>query len=459
MARPKSTLVRNKTNGLPFQHPSIEQVRLADLKLPERPARTHNRSQHRKLKAILRAVGFIDPVVVDENNRILAGVLRFEVARDLGLTTIPVVQIAHLSELEKRTYVLAANRLAEDAGWDREVLAAELGELSVHLAELDIDLDATGFDVAELDLLVADQKDAGAASQDVIPEPGPLVSQRGNLWVCGSHRILCGDALDSSSYKVLLVDSPVVMVIADPPFNVTINNHARGSSKGRFREFAMASGEMTDAQYLAFLAKYFANLRRICIDGAIIFTFIDDKHLSHLLKAADEVGLELKAICAWHKPNGGMGSLYRQQMEFVPVLKSGSAAHINNVELGKHGRNRTTVWPYGGLSSISAGREGAFAKHHPTPKPVRLIADAMLDCSRRGSLVLDPFLGSGTALIAGETVGRTVAGMELDPGYVDLSVKRWEAFTGRDAVLEESGCTFSEVARRRNSAVSKKREA
>lgn len=435
------------TSPLPFQHPAIEQISVDQLIPAERQLRIHNRAQKRKLKAILRAVGFIDPVVVDEKLRMLAGHLRLQIAIEIGLETVPVIQICHLNELEKRAYVLAANRIAEDAGWDLGLLAIELGELAIMLPEARIELEATGFSINEFDQIMSDSgEQSREAAEDALPPLGTEdpTSRLGDVWICNRSRLSCGDALSSSTYAALMVGKRATMTFTDPPYNVSILKHARGRSRTRLREFSQASGEMSNAEFCRFLRQIFVWIASVMIDGGLVFACIDWGHVRILLEAGDGPFSELKNICVWVKSNGGMGTFYRSRHELVCVFKVGTARHINTFELGQHGRSRTNVWEYGGLSGFKAGRDAELAMH-PTVKPVRMIADAMLDCSSPGSIVLDPFMGSGSTLIAGEMVGRRVFGMELDPSYVDVAVRRWQQFTGRDALLEATGQTFEEV--------------
>jgi DNA modification methylase len=428
-----------------FWHPEIEMRPLKNLRRSKRNARTHSKKQREKLLSIIRRFGFINPIIIDKDNNVIAGHLRLEVAALLGLKQVPVIQIAHLTDLERRAYALAENRIALDAGWDREALAAELGELSVHLLDANIDLALTGFDVAEADLIIADHSEPeNNSAADELPARGPSVTRLHDLWTMARHRLLCGDARDPTSYAALMRSDTTTMVFTDPPYNVPMGTHARGRGRIRFGNFAMASGEMTDSEYQHFLEQVMDLITKSCVDGAIVDICIDWRHLRQALGAGARIFTELKNICVWVKSNGGQGSFYRSQHEMVCIFKNGTASHINNFELGQHGRSRTNVWTYSGVNSFKAGRQDELDMH-PTVKPTRLVADAMLDCSRRNSIILDPFMGSGTTIIAGEMVGRRVYGMEIEPLYVDVAVRRWERFTGRDAILAATGQTFAEV--------------
>ncbi|MBY0226962.1 MAG: ParB N-terminal domain-containing protein [Hyphomicrobium sp.] len=408
-------------------------------------ARTHSAKQIAEIATSIKAFGFNNPVLVDKNDTIIAGHGRVAAAKKLGLDTVPCVRLEHLSKAEKRAYILADNKLAEKAGWDRDILAIELQ----HLADLDLDFDitATGFEMAEIDLLLSDADADQADPADAVPElaVGPAVTQPGDVWQIGRHRLICGDSTLSETYARLLVGERAQMVFTDPPYNVRIDGHVSGLGATKHREFAMASGEMSEAEFTRFLKDVFAQLAGHAVDGAIHFVCMDWRHVGEVLAAATPNYTELKNICVWAKTNGGMGSLYRSQHELVFVYKNGRAPHINNVELGRHGRYRTNVWQYAGANAFSATRDGDLAMH-PTVKPVALVADAILDCSRRKGIVLDAFAGSGTTLVAAERTGRRGYGIELDPLYCDVIVRRLATVAGLEAVHAESGRTFSDLA-------------
>jgi len=412
-------------------------------------ARTHSRKQVKQIAKSIEKFGFCNPVLVDDAKQIIAGHGRVEAAKLLRLEVVPTCLISHLSEAEKRAYILADNKLAENAGWDRELLAIELQGL----IELDVDIELTGFETAEIDLVLEEAREASGAPvgpEDKTPEPspGPAVTQTGDLWLLGDHRLLCGDARNKIAYERLLEGAKAEFVFTDPPYNVAIDGNVCGLGRIHHREFAMASGEMSEVDFTAFLQSVFAQLAENTVDGSIHQIFTDWRHLSEMLNAGRAVYSELKNVCVWNKTNAGMGSFYRSKHEFVFVWKSGTAAHLNNFELGQHGRHRTNVWDYPGISSGRAGRLEELALH-PTVKPTALIGDAIKDCSRRGSLVLDPFCGSGTILIAAERTGRKARALEIDPHYVDVAVRRWQAYTGKAALLAETGETFEAVEERR----------
>lgn len=429
-----------KSDRGPSKRPiSFEFLQLSEIKDNPNNARRHDRRQIAKLCRSIRKFGFTSPAVIDEANQLLCGHARVAAARLLGLDSIPVVRATHLSEADKRAFMIADNRLAELATWDQQALRRELSFLS----DLDIDYDFSpiGLDTGQVDFIIDGGMEADDRADTLPSVPDVPVSKPCDLWLMGEHRVVCGSALDPSSYRALMGDEKADMVFTDPPYNVPIDGHTGGKGTVKHREFAMASGEMSIGEYAAFLSAFIGLIGAIAQDGAICFVCIDWRHVGELLTAGK--ALTLKNICVWVKTNAGMGSLYRSQHEFVFVFKCGAANHINNVELGKHGRNRSNVWEYRGINSFGPDRD-ELLKSHPTVKPVALVADAIRDCSHRGDLILDPFGGSGTTLIAAEKTKRRSALIEIDPVYVDVIVRRWEAFTGKQAVCAASGLTFAQ---------------
>jgi DNA modification methylase len=428
---------------------NIELTPITELRPYPNNARTHSRKQIRQIANSIKKFGFCNPVLIDDTKEIIAGHGRVEAARLLGIDAVPTCRLSHLSDAEKRAYILADNKLAEKAGWDKELLAIELQGL----IELDVDIELTGFEMAEVDLILEDAREASAAPngpEDKVPEhaPGPAVTQTGDLWVLAKHRLLCGDARDQTAYDRLLEGAKAEFVFADPPYNVAIDGHVCGLGRIHHREFAMGCGEMSEAAFTAFLQTVFGRLAENTVDGSIHQICMDWRHTWEMLAAGREVYAELKNLCVWNKTNAGMGSFYRSKHELVFVWKSGTAAHINNFELGQHGRYRANVWDYAGVNTIRPDRLEELAMH-PTVKPVALVADALKDCSRRSALVLDPFCGSGTILIAAERTGRKARALEIDPTYVDVAVRRWQAYTGKSAVLSGSGETYETIEQQR----------
>jgi DNA modification methylase len=405
----------------------------------------------------MAGVGFNVPVLIDREDGVLAGHARLLAARQLGWTEVPTIGLDHLSPEQARAFTIADNRLAETATWNERLLAETLRDLS--LADLDFSLELTGFEMAEIDLriesLTASAEDDDLSADAELPAPaGPAISRTGDLWILGRHRLLCASALDEAAYARLLGGKRAAMVFTDPPYNVPIGGHVGGLGAIQHREFAMASGEMSSPEFTTFLRTSLGLAARHSRDGALHFVCMDWRHMPELLAAGAEAYTELKNLCVWAKDNAGMGSLYRSQHELVFVYKAGNGAHRNNVELGRHGRHRSNLWSYPGINTLRrSSDEGDLLALHPTVKPVRLVADAILDCSARGDLVLDPFLGSGTTLIAAERVGRRCAGIELDPLYVDTVIRRWQALTGDTARHAVSGESFEAVESRRDKPV------
>jgi DNA modification methylase len=436
------SLVPIRRNSPPLH---IEEAAISGLRRNASNPRRHSEKQIIMLARSIDAFGFVLPSLIDEENRILAGNAQVLAAERLGMTTIPVIIVKHLSKIEKRGLVIALNRLAELGNWDRDILRSELQ----FFKELDIDFDFSvlGVETPEIDIIL------DTATEDVaddalprISHEAPAVSRPGELWCAGPHRILCGDALSVGSYEALLGDERARLIVTDPPHNVRIAGHAGGRGAVRHREFAMASGEMSPEEFKDFLGTAMQNMASFSIDGSLHYSFMDWRHAGAILTAGQTAYSELKNICVWRKPNSGMGSLYRSQHELVYVFKNGTAAHINNINLGVHGRNRTDIWDYDGLNSFGKDRDELLAMH-PTVKPVALIADVIKDASERGDLVLDPFGGSGTTLIAAEKTQRRAAVMEIDPLYVDAIVRRWQTFTEKAAICAESGVTFAQRER------------
>lgn len=421
--------------------PNVTWRRTDELRPNPNNPRTHSAKQVRQIRDSIEAFGWTVPVLIDETGAVLAGHGRLAAARLLGLEKVPTLQFSHMSEAQKKAYALADNRIAELSGWDNDLLRVEFESL----IELDpaFDLEVTGFDLPEIEVLTQTPvPEEDPADRPVDDGASPPVTVPGDLWLLNDHRILCGDALARSSYRQLLEQRKARMVFTDPPYNVPIDGHVSGLGKIRHREFAMASGEMTEEEFTDFLATVFGQMARVSCNGALHYVCMDWRHMGEVLDAGNETYGPLRALCVWNKTNGGMGSFYRSRHELVFVFRNGNRRHINNIELGRHGRNRTNVWDYPGVNSFGGSRTDLAL--HPTVKPVQMIADAILDCSRRGDIVLDPFLGSGSTLLAAERTGRLAYGMEIDPAYVDTAIRRWQAFTGGDAIHAASGQTFTE---------------
>jgi len=415
----------------------IEWLPIDTLRSFEGNARIHSPKQVRQIASSIEQFGFTNPILIDEACTILAGHGRIEAARILGLTEAPTLRIERLSAAQKRAYIVADNRLTELAGWDKNLLSIELQ----HLVELDFNIELTGFSTAEFDALT-DGRSASDDAADRLPELDPRqppVSRVGDLWQLGRHRLICADATKPESFRELLGDARPQMVFSDPPYNVPIDGNVCGTGRVRHNEFVMASGEMSSAEFTEFLGTVFRNLAAYSTNGSIHFICMDWRHMREILSAAESC-YELKNLCVWNKDNAGLGSFYRSKHELVFVFKSGNGPHINNFRLGEAGRYRTNVWDYPGINTRIEE-----LSLHPTVKPMALVADAIRDCSKSNGIILDAFAGSGTTLIAAERTGRKAFAVELDPKYVDIAVKRWEAFTGGIATHATTGCSLAEL--------------
>jgi DNA modification methylase len=385
-----------------------------------------------------------NPILIDETGTILAGHGRLEAAKRLGMKQVPTVTARGLSDTEKRAVVIADNRLPEQAVWDFDLLRGHFQDL----IKVDFDVELTGFSTGEIDLLIDGSQQPPAA--DPADEPAdldpytPAVSQFGDVWELGRHRLICGDAQRDETYERLLRGDLAEMMVTDPPYNVRIAGHAMGRGKVRHREFPMASGEMSPTAFRAFLDRFIRRAINVSRDGAIHYIFMDWRHLHELLGTALPLYSEWKNLLVWNKANAGQGSFYRSKHELIAVFKSGTGPHINNFRLGAQGRYRTNVLDYPGVNSLDPARRGDL-ELHPTTKPVALIADLIRDCSRRNGIILDPFCGSGTTVLAAERTGRVARAIELDPLYVDVTIRRWQKITGIAARHAKTGLVFADA--------------
>ncbi len=418
---------------------------ISDLQLHPHNTRTHSKNQIGQLTASIREFGFTQPILIDEHNTILAGHGRHAAAKRLGMTEVPTICISGLSMAQQRALLLADNKIAANAGWDLELLTEELEALSVELPELEIDVGITGFEPDEIEAMLAAPRKGRPAPDDLPPPPEPLpVSHLGDLWLLGKHRLLHGDARSADGMARLMQGDVAAMILTDPPYNVEVNGHVRGRGKHRFDEFAFASGEMSAKEFTSFLDTCIGNMVHHLRDGGLGYFFMDWRHLPELHAAAMAHFTEQKNLIVWDKRTAGQGSFYRSQHELCAVFKSGDAPHVNNVGLGKHRPTRSNIWSYAGVSGFRQGRAEELAMH-PTVKPLAMMADAIIDATRKGETVLDPFLGSGTTLMAAEHTGRQCCSMEYDARYVDVAIRRWQTFTGQEAVLAGDGRTWREV--------------
>jgi DNA modification methylase len=427
----------------------VIKLRTEHLHPSPRHAREHSESKITALAAAIRRFSLNEPLLVEEDGTIIYGVARWLACRQLGVAEVPCIVVSHLTAPEIRALRIAVCAFPQWATWDREQLRMELPQMITELP--DLSMQEIGLSVPVVDSWLASptpQQDDPADEIPKVDESISTVSRSGDLWQLGQHLVFCGDALEPQSYERLLGSTAVRLVLTDPPYNVKVNGHVT-KRVGRFDEFAMASGEMTDDEFRDFLHTAFRQIASVTAAGAIGFFFIDWRHARLMQEAAEGTFHELKNHIVWVKDAPALGSFYRSQHEFVLAYKIADGKHVNNFGLGQHGRTRANVWQYAGMSSFGAGRDAALALH-ATPKPVAMLIDAILDCSEPGDLVLDPFGGSGSTLIAAERARRRARLIEISPEYVDTIIRRWEQLTGGQAVLHETGRTFAEVARKRS---------
>lgn len=405
---------------------------VSELKENQQHPRTHGDKQIKKLEKSIETFGFNVPLVVDKDDVIISGNAVYRAAKNLGLKEVPTVKIEHLTGAKRKAFILAVNKIAEESGWDNAILRSDFQIL----IEEEFDLSVTGFEIGEIDVIMLDPEGEGEQEDDEDPFADeseiPERVKQGDVWQLGRHKLICGDSLQDAVLKTLTSGKKANMVFCDPPYNVKVNGNV--CAEGKHDEFAMASGEMTEAEFTGFLNSAMTNLVNYTTDGSIHFICMDWKHVKEMVFAADGLYSELKNICVWDKGSGGMGSLYRSQHEFIFVFKNGAASHTNNVELGKHGRCRTNVWQYPGVRASNPDSLEDL-KLHPTVKNLAMVADAILDCSNPNQIVLDTFAGSGTTLLAAEKTKRIAYCVEYEPHYCDIILYRWEKLSGKTAKL------------------------
>jgi DNA modification methylase len=420
----------------------LSYIQIADLRPAPRKLRKLDPAHIREVVSAISVLGFCVPLLVGGDNELIDGEVRYEAAKQLNLDTLPCVLIGHLNPEEQRLLRLAANRLAEKGQWDLEALRIEFEELIVADAPIEI----SGFSPPEIDQIILGEDADGIEQGPLEPDQDAAPAARlGDVFQLGVHTIVCGDATDPRILEAIMSEGETArLVLTDEPYNVPI---AGNVTKRRHREFAMASGEMTDAEFLSFNEAWIGAVLPYLCDGGLFGPFIDWRGYPIVIAAVSRLGLKPLNLIVWAKTNAGMGSLYRSQHELLPLFKKGSAPHINNVELGRRGRWRSNVWTYPGASSLgSDARRGL--KDHPTVKPTAMLEDVLLDLTLRREVIIDPFLGSGSTLIAAEKTGRICRGVELDPLYVDVIARRYQAVTGDPAILIETGEPFDAVAAR-----------
>jgi DNA modification methylase len=405
-------------------------------------ARKHPKTQIKKIADSLKAFGWTNPLIIDASGNILCGHGRYEAALSLGMATVPTIMLDHLSEPDRKAYIIADNALAERASWSKQLLASELRGLT----EIGYDVELTGFDTIEIDTLLSIGEEEASVDDDVeLPSDDHVpVCRVGDLWEIGHHRLIVGDARDPEVYERLLVGERVQLVVTDPPYGCAIENNVSGNGAVKHKNFVMGAAETSLPEFaMTILRPALKCIASFCEPGAIAFVFMDWRGAPHLLDAAQGVLHETKQLIIWAKTSGGQGAFYRSAHELVYAFKVSPGNHINNFLLGQGGRYRTNVWTYAGANVFRAGRMEDLTDH-PTVKPKKMIADAILDCSKRGGVVLDAFAGSGTTLVAAEMTGRRGRAIELDPKYADVTLRRIQAETKAVATLD--GVPFTQVA-------------
>lgn len=423
---------------------SIINIATDQIRVYANNAKEHSEKQIAQIAESIRQFGFNNPILIDENDEIIAGHGRMAAAKVLNLKSVPAIRLSHLSDAQKMAYRLADNKIAENGGWNIELLKLELEKIESNCENLD--LSATGFNSIELDVMFNQDKpkepDIRTNAVPYIAE-NEIVSRPGDVWQIGPHRVICGNSLDEVSFANLMQNERVDLILQDPPFNVPVNGHVCGAGKTKHKEFAMANGEMSSDEFTEFLRKNFVLCAKYSRPGALHYNFMDWRHVAEITAAGCDIFTDFINMCVWVKSSGGMGSLYRSQHELCFIFRKGKESHTNNVELGRHGRYRTNVWNYAGVNAF--GRHKGDLKLHPTVKPVEMLADAIMDVTRRGDIVLDTFLGSGSTLIAAHKTHRICRGIEYEPLYIDTCIRRFYELFGIDAVNTQTCQTYTEM--------------
>lgn len=431
----------------------VKDIDLKDIKVDAvHHPRSHSEQHVDQIVTSMLTFGAVVLMVVDESFNLLLGHARYRALKKQGIKTVKVVVVTGLSDAKKRALVLAENKISENGRWNRKALAHELTELREMLVLEGISLDVTGFAAVEVDQIVIDMEEKSSEPDDEISDEMASalhVTKRGDVWRLGDHVIACDDARDVDVVRRLVGQNRIAAAFLDMPYN-RVGRDIGGRGETKHPDFAMASGELTESEFRQFMKDSLSSAAAIARNGAVFYCCMDWRSIAPLIDVLHdlgrEVGGEMLNLAVWVKNNAGQGSFLRSQHELIAVFRVGDDAHLNNVQKGRFGRSRTNVWHYAGMSSFGAGRLDDL-RNHPTPKPVALVIDAFRDCTRRDDYVLDTFCGSGTTLLAAERIGRRAVCMEIEPRYVDLSIRRWQAYSGKDAIHVESGQTFNELAR------------
>lgn len=431
--------------GIGHNRSRIERVPVSVMKVPEGDPRRYSARDVELAQAVLQQLpaGVPLPVVINAADEILVGGLFVAAAKKLEIKHLDVIRHEGLTKIEEKQYSVAINQLLSKGEWDPTALEAWIREFEAGLE--DFSHLTLGFDNGELDNILGMAGALAGGGEDDAPSPAAkAITRPGMTWLLGRHRVMCGSATSPEDMIRLMAGNLAAMAITDPPYGCKVDGFV--AKKGLHRDFVEGAGDKRPDELGDFFLGFSKNLAAGLQKGALVYVFIDWRSLDLLQRACEQVFGSLIQLCCWVKNRAGMGGLYRSQHELVLVFRNPGAKHRNNVQLGRNGRNRSNVWDYPSAASSRSGREGDILKHHPTPKPVEMIADAMLDCTEHGDRIIDCFLGSGTALIAAERTGRICHGMELDPIYVDVAIRRWQAWTGLEATDAETGVTFNELA-------------
>jgi DNA modification methylase len=425
---------------------SVQRVPIDSLWPAAAPVRRHPKRQFAKVLRSLEAFGQVTPILATPEGEIIDLELVWRALKANGATHVDVIVVTDRSPEEIRALRLVLNRTALDAVWDDENLRVVLQ----NLFDLNFQLDITGFETPEIDHYLnidVPQTNVEEDGSDIPAVQARTISAPGIIWALGEHRVGCGNATDHAFVGRVLGGKSASTCFIDPPYNIKVDGFISGKGRHRHRTFVQGSGELSTDEYFALLRDSLRVLKGCCASTALVYACIDWRHVMEMTVAGRACDMPLYTICVWTKTNGGMDGVYRNAHELVCVFKAGAEKPLDNVELSRRGRNRTNVWSYPGMSSF--GREhDKLLGFHPTIKPVALIADALRDVTKRGDVVLDTFLGSGSTLMAAQETARTCCGVELDPLCVDVAIRRWQNATGRDAVLTETGEPFNAVAQR-----------
>lgn len=428
----------------PRRNASLHTEYLATTSLIPMPGapRQHPKSQIRSLTKSFEAFGQVLPILIDGESRIISGHAQWDVAKRLGMSEVMVIRVEHLNEPQTKALMVALNRLGDLSKWDEQALSTIL--LDLHEIELGFDIEATGFAEIEIELRIEGLDDVTEAEGEVVlVGDGPTVTQPGDLWQLGDHRLLCADALKEESWQQLMGEDRAALVVTDPPFNISIDGNVTGLGKFRHREFAMATGELSPAEFTAFLQTAMAHAHHWSAPGSVHTWAMDWRHANEITAAGLAVYERYLNMAVWVKDRPGMGSWLRSQHELFFIFGKGGAPINNRVQLGRFGRSRSNVWHYPSAASVArTSDEGNPLSWHPTVKPLALICDILLDSTAKGEIIADPFAGSGTALMAAEKLGRKARCLELDPAYCDTIIRRWQRWSGAEAIRVADGLQF-----------------